>query len=201
MERFYRIVKKIQSRLHDTHTYKYTARSRCLYTCYIHTHICTHAWEACGIARMYICICINAESSSNGDYDYVHACMNSPGYTRARKRTHARTRCTPVYIVRNNEEFAQTGIPTFFKQGERGQTALYGRMDKHTQPRITHRASRPGDMRSACLCMYTPVIPVSHGAYTRAPAHRTLAEHSRTETSSLLPPRKLSTITPAQQAP
>ena len=29
-----------------------------------------------------------------------------------------------VYAVRNNEEFAQTGIPTFFKQGERGQTVL-----------------------------------------------------------------------------
>lgn len=60
-----------------------------------------------------------------------------------------------MYIVRNNEEFAQTGIPTFFKQGEQGQTGLYGRMDKHTQPRITHRTPPPSPTCVSvllCLC-------------------------------------------------
>lgn len=39
-------------------------------------------------------------------------------------------------------------------------------MDKHTQPRITHRASRLGDMRIACLC--TRAKPVSRVAYIHA---------------------------------
>lgn len=92
-------------------------------------------------------------------------CARIRWHTRERgnARTHA---LCPVYIVRNNEEFAQTGIPTFFKQGEQEQTALYGRMDKHTQPRITHRASRLGDMRIACLC--TRAKPVSRVAYIHA---------------------------------
>lgn len=80
-------------------------------------------------------------------------CMHARAHANTREHGNVRTHALyAVYIVRNNEEFAQTGIPTFFKQGEQGQTALYGRMDKHTQPRITHRASRPGDMRIACLC-------------------------------------------------
>lgn len=127
--------------------------------------------------------------------------------TLTRARTHARTRSVQcVYIVRNNEEFAQTGIPTFFKQGEQGQTVLYGRMDKHTQPRITHRAPPPSprlaytfSLSLRLSSLYVDARSLSprsrvRGAYTRALAHGT-------KPLQPLPPRKLSTITLAQQAP
>lgn len=125
----------------------------------------------------------------------AHARLCTGEYARARKRTHARTRCAVVYIVRNNEEFAQTGIPTFFKQGEQGQTALYGRMDKHTQPRITHRASRPA-RHAYCVLMYEGLsrARVCVCARARAPAHeRSLFTAPTTETIDHHP-RSTSTI-------
>lgn len=110
-------------------------------------------------------MCTYRETQSWDNFSHM-GCMRAHTW-HTRERGNARTHALcPVYIVRNNEEFAQTGIPTFFKQGEQEQTALYGRMDKHTQPRITHRASRLGDMRIACLC--TRAKPVRRVAYIHA---------------------------------
>lgn len=65
-------------------------------------------------------------------------------------------------------------------------------MDKHTQPRITHRASRPGDMRIACLCTRelslwaascTCALTRSRNAHERslftAPTTETIDHHPR----------------------
>lgn len=166
-KRFHRFAKKIRSYLDDTRRRQArVARTRVT------------------IARMHAVALARPPT---------HTCTHTGESTETHSRTHA---LYPVYIVRNNEEFAQTGIPTFFKQGEQGQTAVYGRMDKHTQPRITHRTTSLLDMRIACLC--TPPKPVNRGtAYTHPFAHSTLTD----EASSPLPPRKLSTITLAQQAP
>lgn len=140
--------------VYDTHLYIKID----ILTYYVHIHICAHigkrnretilvTWAVCARIRWHT-------------------------RERGNARTHA---LCPVYIVRNNEEFAQTGIPTFFKQGEQEQTALYGRMDKHTQPRITHRASRLGDMRIACLC--TRAKPVSRVAHPFTERSRTKPLH------------------------
>jgi len=60
----------------------------------------------------------------------LDTCKFGGSNKRARARARARALCA-VYTVHNNEEFAQTGIATFFKQREQGQTILYGRIDKH----------------------------------------------------------------------
>lgn len=71
------------------------------------------------------------KKKKNRDRVHAHVTRDLTRVTLA-GRARARARALyPVCTVHNNEEFAQTGIPTFFKQREQKQTALYGRMDKH----------------------------------------------------------------------
>ena len=121
-------------------------------------------------------------------------------------RASAHARLCLVYTVHNNEEFAQTGIPTFFKQREaRTNMALYGWMDKHDVCVRTRSFVRSLARSFARSFVHVHVVGSALNRRERDAVYLYRYEKCTNEESSLpFPPpplRKLSTITLAQQAP
>lgn len=133
----------------------------------------------------------------------AHVTRDLTRVTSGGHRASAHARLCPVYTVHNNEEFAQTGIPTFFKQREaRINTALYGRMDKHdvcVRARLLARSFVRSLVRS---CPRRRIGAKPTRTRRRVPIPGTRERARRSSLFPLPSPlRKLSTITLAQQAP
>lgn len=83
-----------------------------------------------------------------------------------------------VYAVRNNEEFAQTGIPTFFKQEQRGQTVLrtvdqiHSATNRTLFPSLPHFTLDKHTSHTICTNTYTRFY------HTNGPIAVTLAQQA-----------------------